>query len=63
MKENSEFEEALTYSVDIPQTFNGRPTDEWKVVAEFKSEKDAIKYAQEHFGADEKGMVCLISCY
>lgn len=52
-----------TYFVDIPQCFNGEPIDEWRTIKEFKTNEEALKYAQEHFGADENGMICLISSY
>jgi len=51
------------WAVDIPQTFDGDPTDEWKTVEYFENREDAIKFAQEHFGADEDGMICLISSF
>lgn len=52
-----------TYSIDIPQCFNGKPIDEWRAITEFKTWEEALQYAQEHFGADENGMICLISQY
>ena len=59
-KEDKDIEE-YHYAVDIPQTFNGDPIDEWKNVEYFKTKEEAINFAQEHFGADENGMVCIIS--
>lgn len=55
--------EDMNYAVDIPQCFNGDPIDEWYCVEYFKTKEEAIKYAQEHFGADENGCVCLISSF
>ena len=51
------------HSVDIPKVnSNGVPSSEWYCVKDdFNSKEEAIKYAQEHFGADETGMVCLVS--
>lgn len=53
----------IAYAVDIPQCFNGDPIDEWYCVDYFKTKEEAIKYAQEHFGADENGCVCLVSSF
>lgn len=53
--------EEMHYAVDIPQCFNGEPVDEWFCVEYFKTKEEALKFAQEHFGADENGMICLIS--
>ena len=51
-----------TFYVDIPKVKgDGNPSEEWYNVESFSTKEDALKYAQEHFGADEKGMVCLIS--
>jgi hypothetical protein len=52
-----------TFAVDIPQCFNGDPIDEWRCVETFSTREEALKFAQEHFGADENGMICLISEY
>lgn len=52
------------HSVDIPQmSAFGGPSDEFRCVAEFSSREDAIAYAKEHFGADDNGMVCLVSSW
>jgi hypothetical protein len=45
------------FYVDIPQI----DKEEWLNVDFFETREEAIKYAQEHFGADENGMVSLIS--
>ena len=55
--------EGMQYSVDIPQCLNGEPMDEWFCVEYFETKEQAIKFAQEHFGADEEGKVCLISTF
>lgn len=47
----------MNFAVDIPQL----STEEWVCVEYFKTKKKAIKFAQEKFGADEKGLVSLIS--
>ena len=51
--------EKTRYYVDVPpSSFN---FDEWHNVEDFDSYEEALKFAQDNFGADEKGMVCLIS--
>ena len=55
-----------TYSIDIPQlnSQTGIPSDEWRCIAEFPNDRAAaIKFAMEHLGADENGMICVISEY
>lgn len=47
-----------TFYVDIPPT-NGR--SEWNNVKQFYSKPDALKYAKEHFGADDQGRISIIS--
>lgn len=44
--------------VDIPQK---PPIEDWQNVANFPTRDEAIKYAQDHFGADEDGNVCLVT--
>jgi hypothetical protein len=46
-----------TYVVDIPNEHSA----EWINVAEFKTREEAIDFAQSRFGADENGMISLIS--
>ena len=46
-----------TFYVDIP---NGL-SDEWRSMGSFKTKEEAIAFAREKFGADENGMVSLIS--
>jgi hypothetical protein len=65
IENNIEIEE-LTYhaAVDIPKINpDGTPSDEWYCIDYFKDKKEAIAYAMKHFGADENGMVCLISTF
>jgi len=51
-------------AVDIPKVdSNGRPADEWYCVEYFKTKEEAIAYARFHYGADENGMVCLVSTF
>lgn len=45
------------FYVDIPQEHK----DEWLNLETFDTKEKAIKFAQEKFGADENGMVSLIS--
>jgi hypothetical protein len=59
---DDEDDRTITYFVDIPQTNgNGKPSEEWLNVESFKTRLDAIDFAKKHFGADENGMVSLIS--
>ena len=51
-----------TFFVDIPQLkSDGTGSDEWRNVESFKTKEAAIKFAKDNFGADENGMVSLIS--
>lgn len=45
------------YAVDIPNT----DSEDWICIDYFKTKKEAIKFAQERFGADKNGKVSLIS--
>ena len=47
----------MKFAVDIPQA----DKEEWLAVEYFYTKEEAIKFAQEKFGADENGMVGLIS--
>jgi hypothetical protein len=54
--------EVKTFYVDIPAIdCVGNPDGAFKPVAAFSSREEAIKFCQEHFGADEKGRVCLVT--
>lgn len=56
--------ELFKHSVDIPQVGSkGEPMEEWYCVEYFKTREEAIKYAQDHFGADEEGKVSLVSSW
>lgn len=51
-------------AVDIPRVDgNGRPTDEWYCVEHFKTKEEALAFARFHYGADENGMVCIVSTF
>lgn len=54
--------EKQTFWVDIPlhPSLQSEPT-EFTNVATFDNKEDAIKYAMEHFGADENGNICLVT--
>jgi hypothetical protein len=63
-KEDEEDIEQFHAAVDIPKVDSaGQPSDEWYCVEYFKTKEEAIAYAREHYGADENGMVCLISTF
>jgi len=55
------FEEAPLFFVDIPQMRGNNGSDEWRNIATFHSREEAIQFAKDNFGADDNGMVCLIS--
>ncbi len=48
-----------TFFVDVPRS--DVENSEWINVESFKTREQAIKFAMEHFGADENGMICIIS--
>jgi hypothetical protein len=50
-------ERTPTFYVDIPSS----SSEEWINIESFKTRPEAIAYAQARFGADENGMVSLIS--
>lgn len=50
-------ERSITFYVDIPQL----DSEEWLNVETFKTRHEAIEFAKERFGADENGMVRLVS--
>lgn len=48
--------------VDIPSLeCVNNPENGWIAAATFNNRADAIKYAQEHFGADETGSIGLVT--
>lgn len=56
--------EGMRFSVDIPKVKDdGTPSEEWHCVEYFETIEEAIQFAQDYFGADENGMVCLISSF
>ena len=52
-----EINDEMHYAVDIP-SYDG---EEWVNVEYFETREQAIEFAQDRFGADEEGNVCLIS--
>lgn len=53
----------MPYWVDIPQETSIDLGDDgaFKNVGEFRSRDEAIAFAREHFGADENGMISLVT--
>lgn len=50
------------FAVDIPHV--GRiDSGEWTELATFKTREEAIAWAMEKLGADENGMICVISSF
>ena len=49
----------MNFAVDIPQI----DKEEWLSVEYFETKEEAIRFAQERFGADKKGSVSLISSF
>jgi hypothetical protein len=61
-EEYYEDDSEIQASVDIPAVgIDGMPTTGWRELATFKTKEEAIQWAQEHLGADENGMICVIS--
>ena len=59
---NNSFLQETTYYVDIPRVGgDGAPLDDWYSVQSFSTKEAAKAFATKHFGADENGMVSLIS--
>ncbi len=59
----NEIEDYHKYAVDIPNydiILNGYEA-EWRNIDYFETREDAIKFAQEHFGADEEGRINLVT--
>ena len=53
-------------AVDIPDINNiraGMPCEEWVNIDTFRTREEALKWAQENLGADENGMICVISTF
>ena len=51
-----------SYAVDIPHV-SRIESGEWTNLATFKTREDAIAWAMEKLGADENGMICVISSF
>jgi len=53
----------IIYFVDVPPSYPNKQGsfEEWVNVESFKTHEEALKFAQDNFGADENGMICLIS--
>ena len=58
-----DFETSLNFAVDIPSAITNHRGEyqEWINIEFFKTKQEAIDFVKEHFGADENGMVCLVS--
>lgn len=53
-----------SHYVDIPPTLERYDPEveiEWVNVGSFKTREEALKFAQEMFGADENGCICLLT--
>lgn len=46
----------MKYCVDLPLLWG-----DWKFIQAFNTKTEAVEFCQGHFGADDAGMVCLIS--
>lgn len=57
--------EKIKFAVDVPPSYPDRngSYQEWVNVNYFETREEAIKFAQDNFGADENGMVSLISAF
>ena len=53
--------EEMRFVVDIPHLHPIDHTPEWETIEYFDTKEEAIEYARNTFGADDKGMVSLIS--
>lgn len=54
------------YAVDIPgwNFTTGMPTEAMICVSDqFQTQVEAIRFTQQHFGADAEGCICLVSAY
>lgn len=54
------FDNEDSFAVDIPHV-SRIESGEWTNLATFKTKEEAIKWAQQYLGADENGMICVIS--
>ena len=60
MEECEELDKVFYY-IDIPQFEPGNEEKEWLNVFSSKNKKECIKFAMDYFGADENGMISLIT--
>jgi hypothetical protein len=51
----------MKYAVDVPNSDVSDPNNVWLAVEYFKTRKEAVKFAQEKYGADKNGKVSLVS--
>lgn len=55
-------EKETTFYVDIPTRDSvENPDASWINIKSFDTEAEAIEFAIKYFGADENGMICIIS--
>ena len=48
-----------TYAIDVPNGYD--PEAAWINYDYFDTREEAIKFARQHFGADENGCICLLN--
>lgn len=58
--DDEDFRTPIFY-VDIPQQIDGKLQEEWVNLETFLTRDEAIQYAKEHLGADDNGMISVIS--
>ena len=49
----------MDYAIDIPDGYY--PMSSWRTIEYFETYKEALKFAQEVFGADENGNINIVS--
>lgn len=55
---------ATNFAVDVPpHTIDKFGENPWVNIETFKTRQEALDFVQEYFGADENGMVSLITAY
>lgn len=57
MPTKKKLDDEFHFAVDIPQA----DKEEYLAVQYFETREEAIKFAQERFGADEEGKISLVS--
>ena len=60
MEEGKEFD-GVFYYVDIPQFESDNDEKEWLNIFSSRSKDACIEFAMNYFGADENGMISLIT--